>query len=789
MDTIDRPDSNVPARYPADSPRMPAPTAPSSRDLAVATPAPSSPQVTPRILVRGLSRHWWRIMLFWLLLSAPLAILIYAMVEPTYEAVSLLRADPSTQEIYNPSLRPASNLSADRIYLLTQVKLITSNQVLDAALANPAIANQPMIRASKDPKATLRDAMRVEIVGQNTYLLEVALSSKDPAESAAIVNAVVKAYTDQHAEYHQKSNRALRESLKSEQDRLGKQLLEKEDELNKLINGGNVNIDLSKNLAPVSSSKADDAVIGPSFKTVTQAQYSTVAQQLINADMKIIEVRASRDTARTLLDEARKRAEEVPEQPAEDPERKTRIEEEFLNDPDVRALTDSIQEAKEAREQARRKARDASDPSVVAADREYKARMRQWEDLWREKREGIEKRVAVAVEDVGPKALEAKVADLDMTVARLTRERDDLRELLRKMEVKGTTQNAEQFKAASLHQDLEYLRRLRDTVSQKLSQLDFEIGQVTYKITVQDKAIVPVVPENNKRIKYMAVAPVGVLFFMLGLFLLIEVRAERVADPEALSTRVHSEVYALPPLPTARAIRRRGVPDADDQIEQFIQRLDHLRFAVCGSPSELEKGRCVLITSAIGGEGKTTLAAQLAARCGNAGMSTLLIDADLRRTSLCSLLDVPEGPGLSDALEGDDPPPTELIVPVQGGTFHLLPAGTPVTDTSRVLQNRKLGLLIAQFRQLYDLVIIDSPPVLPVPDALILGRWADGAVLAVRYDISRFPQVERARRQLDGAGIAVLGTVINGMKNSESYYGRYSYGRRRSSQADPSAAL
>ena len=59
----------------------------------------------------------------------------------------------------------------------------------------------------------------------------------------------------------------------------------------------------------------------------------------------------------------------------------------------------------------------------------------------------------------------------------------------------------------------------------------------------------------------------------------------------------------------------------------------------------------MLITSAIGGEGKTTVAAQLAGRCGNAGMSTLLIDADLRRTTLCSMLDVPEGIGLSDVLK------------------------------------------------------------------------------------------------------------------------------------------
>jgi tyrosine-protein kinase Etk/Wzc len=125
------------------------------------------------------------------------------------------------------------------------------------------------------------------------------------------------------------------------------------------------------------------------------------------------------------------------------------------------------------------------------------------------------------------------------------------------------------------------------------------------------------------------------------------------------------------------------------------------------------------------------------------------------------------------------------VIPVQGGTFYLLPAGTPTKDTSRVLQ--KFGALITQLRQLYDLVIIDSPPVLPVPDALIMGRWADGAVLTARYDISRFPKVERARRQLDNAGIPTLGTVINGMRHSESYYGRYSDSRQRSSQRNSSS--
>ena len=356
------------------------------------------------------------------------------------------------------------------------------------------------------------------------------------------------------------------------------------------------------------------------------------------------------------------------------------------------------------------------------------------------------------------------------------------------MKVDEKVANDDAFEATFLNHELEVLLKSDDHLKTNLEELDFKASQEDVRVALVDDAKAPTVATNNKRLKYQIAAPVALLFMVLGLFFLLEVKAERVADPDTLSTRMRSEVYALPPLPTARAIRKLSAPEADDQIEQFIQRLDHLRFAVCGNPSELGTGRCVLITSAIGGEGKTTLAAQLAARCGNAGMSTLLIDADLRRSALCPLLDVPEGMGLSDVLK-EEATIDDVVIPVQGGTFYFLPAGTPIQDTNRVFQGRQLGLLITQLRQLYDLIIIDSPPVLPVPDALILGRWADGAVLAARYDISRFPQVERARRQLDNAGIAIMGTVINGMRNADSYYGRYSYSRKRSSQPSSSETI
>jgi succinoglycan biosynthesis transport protein ExoP len=786
MDTIDRPDSNVPARYPADPPRMPAAIAAMSRDLAVASPAPS--QVTPRIILRGLGRHWWRIMLSWLVLSAPLAYLIYAMVEPTFEASSLLRAEPSTIDLYNPGQRGTSSLGEVRPYLETQVRLLVSDRVLDAAIAKPEISKRPLIALSKDPKASLRQDMRVDIVGRNTYLIEVALTSRDPEEAAAIVNAVVAAYLDQHNSYQQTTNRTLKLHLENELDKLGKQIQVKQDDLEKLVEKGNVSV--TKSIMVPKPAGQDDE--GASFKNVTESEYAAAAGKLFDTDLQLIETQAALDTAKATLARAQDLAAEGRDRPPpDDTQLEARIAEEFKKDLDAQPLIEQINQAEEALGRARRVARQPSEAAVVAADRHHKQLLRQWEKLWEQKHDEIKEQLQAGgeAEDLRPAVLQAKVAELEAELERLKQKRVKMAAMIRGLEVKSTTQNTEQLRAQRLTQELSNLRRLHEAVNQRLGQLEFEIRQEAYRISVQDKASVPLVASNNKRLRYMAAAPVGVLMFMLLLFLLVEVKAERVGDPDALSTRVQSEVYALPPLPTARSIRKRGPAESEDQIEQFIQRLDHLRFAVCGTPAELEKGRCVLITSSIGGEGKTTLAAQLAARCGHAGMSTLLIDADLRRSSLCSLLDIPEGPGLSDALLNDEPSPTELVIPVQGGTFHLLPAGTPAADTSRTLQNRKLGLLIAQFRQLYDLVIIDSPPILPVPDALILGRWVDGAVIAVRYDISRFPQVERARRQLDGAGIPVLGTVINGLKNSDSYYGRYSYNRRRSSQADSPATI
>jgi len=780
MDTIDRSVSNLPVPFPAASSQPSDLTPASSGDLAT-TPGL---QIDSRIILRGLRRHWWHIIAVSLAVFLPVACLIWKFVEPTYEAFSILRVEPIPPTIFS-SVHAAGGGSDPRsvgAYLETQVNLITSDRVLSVAIADPSVVNLRLIKESKDPKFDLRKKMTVEIV-ETAYLIRVALDLADKHQAATIVDAVVQSYLTYNAEYMRSANSTLKATLNEVRKRIQDEIQEKKAKLAELLKKGTVDLPQPK-LASRDSKNDGDGAQQPTMSNLTEGHVQRLVDKVVSTDLELIEAQANLEVMEAA---SRANAEENAQlSPKDDAAIEDRIKEEFLKDPAVVALIGELSDAKEQLEHAKARAVLPNDPARLATVRQHKKLTEEYTALWASKHDEIRKVLLKPL--TGTSQLPETISSLKIRVAALKKRQEEQAKLFERSKAEKKEGNNDTFEATFLNHEVSALLAHEENINSHLQQLEFDAGQEVFRVVLVDKASVPQTPTNNKMLKYMAAAPVGILFMVLGLFLLLEIKAERVDDPDALSTRIRSQVYALPPLPTTRSMRKLSAPEADDQIEQFIQRLDHLRFGVCGKPAELGKGRCVLITSAVGGEGKTTLAAQLAARCGNAGMSTLLIDADLRRTALCPLLDVPEGPGLSDVLK-DEATIEEVVIPVQGGTFYLLPAGTPIKDTSRVLQSHNFGSLITQLRQRYDLVIIDSPPVLPVPDALILGRWADGAVLAARYDISRFPQVERARRQLDNAGIAILGTVINGMRHSESYYGRYSYSRQRSSQPNSSNAI
>ena len=183
----------------------------------------------------------------------------------------------------------------------------------------------------------------------------------------------------------------------------------------------------------------------------------------------------------------------------------------------------------------------------------------------------------------------------------------------------------------------------------------------------------------------------------------------------------------------------------------------------------------MLITSACGSEGKTTLAAQLAERCVNAGLMTLLIDGDLRNPTLSRMLDATDNPGLINVLRGEVTAEDVVMVIGDAGGFHLLPAGNPRMDPSRLLARDRLGKLLAQARELrHD---HRRRPARAArarrPDDRPLDRRR-GAGGAIRHQPV---PARRARLPPPGhVGVPVIGAVVNGVRSAESGYGGYAYG-------------
>jgi capsular exopolysaccharide synthesis family protein len=182
--------------------------------------------------------------------------------------------------------------------------------------------------------------------------------------------------------------------------------------------------------------------------------------------------------------------------------------------------------------------------------------------------------------------------------------------------------------------------------------------------------------------------------------------------------------------------------------------------------------RRLLVTSSIAGEGKTFVASNLAhSIVQQPDMRVLLVDADIRASRLHTTLGAPSGPGLSDYLSGaaDE---FEIVQKGMEENLCLIPGGKQIPNPSELLLTERMKHLLDVFSPMFDWVVIDSPPVLPVPDASILSSLVDGVLLVVNAGSTHVALAEKAATEFHGNNL--LGVVLNQVEKSESY-GPYYY--------------
>jgi protein-tyrosine kinase len=181
----------------------------------------------------------------------------------------------------------------------------------------------------------------------------------------------------------------------------------------------------------------------------------------------------------------------------------------------------------------------------------------------------------------------------------------------------------------------------------------------------------------------------------------------------------------------------------------------------------------LLISSAIPGEGKTLIAANLAqAFVRQHGCRVLLIDADLRAPRLDTLLGAPPTPGLTDYLRQNEATVFDVIQRGDEGELCFIPGGNRATNPSELIASGRMKELLERIKPWFDWIIIDSPPALPVADASILAGISDGVLLVVRGGLTPSEVARKAVREF--AGTHVIGVVLNSVKETAEYASYYS---------------
>lgn len=185
--------------------------------------------------------------------------------------------------------------------------------------------------------------------------------------------------------------------------------------------------------------------------------------------------------------------------------------------------------------------------------------------------------------------------------------------------------------------------------------------------------------------------------------------------------------------------------------------------------------RVIQVVSAVAGEGKTTVAANLAATFASGGQSVVLIDADLRVSSINPSVPHAEAYGLSSVLAGTASLAGSLVRMESLPALRVLPAGLVPPNPVELLASQRLAEVLESLLGQVDIVVIDSPPLLPVADPLVLSEHADAVMLVVRAEKTARRQVARAVQLLRGVNAPLVGFVLNDAAESKDAYSNQLY--------------
>jgi capsular exopolysaccharide synthesis family protein len=353
---------------------------------------------------------------------------------------------------------------------------------------------------------------------------------------------------------------------------------------------------------------------------------------------------------------------------------------------------------------------------------------------------------------------------------------ENLQEQMEKTRAEALRLNERFIQYSALKREVDTTRKLYDALMVKIEEKSITEETQPVNLEVVETAEVPIFPVKPRKLRNMLLGLVLGLFGGIGLAFFIEYLDDTVNYPEEAERILKTACMGTIPFSEARKNNEFNLATYDAPRSPLAESFRALRTSILLSTPDKTPGS-ILVTSAQAGEGKTTIASNLAFIMAQMDKKVLLIDADLRKPRVHKVFRLDNSAGLSNFLAGA----VDRPIVSQGydvNNLHVITSGPVPPNPSELLSSRRLQSLLESASSEYQMIIIDSAPVLAVADSIILSRMVESIVMVTRAHKTRYDAVKRAIRSIADVNGKLAGIVINALNIQKSdYYYNYYYSR------------
>jgi polysaccharide biosynthesis transport protein len=644
---------------------------------------------------------------------------------PIFAASSRILVESSATRIINVDL---SNNARSANYLATQCELIQSPQILTAVTELPELRSMKTFTGVDNPMGVLRYGLSA-MPGQKDDLITVTYESAYPEEAATIANAVIQSYEAYYANRQKSTAAGVLRVLTAEKRKADEELVNKTKEMLEY-----------KRANPTLSYAGEKG-------NIVIDQLVKLSDAATTARLDAIEAKGLFEAAAAMQTDPARMEQWLRLQRGNGQGSPLQFEVDRL-EIDLASLRTTKQFLPDSHTTKNLEARIAILKERIAA--EAKESFDAYLDVLNQK----------------AAAAQARQAQMELSFAEQQR---------RAMEL--NTQGAQY---ALMESDARRLEKLCDVLDSRTKEVRISDQADIINITVLEHAKAGAIPVRPKRGLVLFEALLLGIALGCGLSYLRDLTDQRLSSVEEVQTRLGLNILgALPHMPGGETPSVRGQKVQLDPMSDVAESYRTIRTAIYfGAPEG--KTKRILVTSPAPGDGKTTSASNLAIAMAQAGQRVLLMDCDFRKPMQHRIFGIEDGIGMTNVVAGQIPLGKAIKATSTKG-LYVLPSGPTPQNPSEILNGHAFAQIVARLEEKFDHIVFDSPPVMPVTDARILGASCDLTVLVLRAQKSTRRLSEHAVNSMLSVGSRILGVIVNDVpRRKDGYgYGYYSYGSYR----------